>query len=221
MHRIVSRMPSPALVIACIALFVALGGVSYAVVRITSRDIKNNTIRSRDVRNSGLLGKDIKRGRITGREVRESSLGTVPLAARAGIVDGHNLARLDWRVPAGTPTRTILAFGGLILNATCSPAGDLNLTATTSANNAAVHIGTAHAAGGQAAQASYIDQNDLDIGENVNAVPVRDDRVEGSLTYLSPGGSIVDVSYLALERTNGLASGNDCFVVGKATQSPA
>ena len=150
--------------------------------------------------------------------MNEAKLRQVPLAGRADVVDGHNLARLDWRVPAGTPTRTILSFGGLVLNATCAANGSVRLTATTSVNNAAVHIGTTHP--GNAA-ASYIDQNDLDIGENVDAVPVRHDRVEGQLTYLAPSGSIVDVSYLALERANGLESANDCFVVGKATQSPA
>jgi hypothetical protein len=218
MHRIVSRRPSPALVIACIALFVAMGGVSYGLVRITSRDIKNNTIRSRDVRNGGLLGKDLKRATVGGREVNEARLGLVPLAARAAVVNGHNLARLDWRVPAGTPTRTILSFGGLILNATCGAAGDLNLTATTSINNAMVHVGTLQAV---SPFGRYSDSNDLDIGESVDAVPDRDTRVKGALTYLSPAGSVVDVSYLAQERTNGLGSANDCFVVGKATHSPA
>ena len=51
------RRPSPALVIACIALFVSLGGVSYAVATgsIDSREIANNKIRSMDIRNGGVL----------------------------------------------------------------------------------------------------------------------------------------------------------------------
>jgi hypothetical protein len=111
MTRILRWRPSPALVIACIALFLALGGVSYGLATgaIDSREIKNNTIRSRDVRNGALRGRDIRRGTIAGREVRESRLGTVPGAAS---VDGHNLARIDWRVPAGTSTRAIFALGG-------------------------------------------------------------------------------------------------------------
>ena len=54
MKYILRRRPSPALVIACIALFVSLGGVSYAVATgsIDSREIRNNTISSNDVRNN-------------------------------------------------------------------------------------------------------------------------------------------------------------------------
>ena len=54
MKSILRRRPSPALVIACIALFVSLGGVSYGVATgfIDSREIKNNTIRSKDMRNN-------------------------------------------------------------------------------------------------------------------------------------------------------------------------
>jgi hypothetical protein len=184
---------------------------------IDSREIKNNTIRSRDVRNGGLLGKDLKRGKVAGREVHEAGLGTVP---SADTVDVHHLGRLDRRA-AGPPTTTILNFGGLVLNATCRPNGDISLTATTSANNAMIHIGTLHqlTGGANPDHSAYFDNNDLDIGESADAPPGRDDRVKGTLTYLSPAGSIVDVSYLAQEQTNGLTSANDCFVVGKATQS--
>jgi hypothetical protein len=219
MHRIVLRRPSPSFVISCIALFVALGGVSYGVATgsINSREIKNNTIRSRDVRNGGLLGKDLKRATVGSREVRESRLGTVP---RAASVDGHNLAPVSFRAPAGTPTRTILAVGGLIVNASCGAGNDLALTATTAANNAMIHVGTVAVAGGGGADvAYYADDNDFDIGQSVTLVPVRDNRVRGALTYTHPGGAIVDVGYLAEEQLNGLASANDCFVAGRATQS--
>jgi hypothetical protein len=215
MTRIARWRPSPALVIACIALFLALGGVSYGLATgsIDSREIKNNTVRSRDVRNGGVLGRDLKRATVRAREVRESSLGTVP---RSDSVDGHNLARIDWRVPAGTPTRTILAIGGLFVNATCTPTGNLNLTATTAFNNSMAHVGSVSAAGDNA---TYADSNDLDIGENVNMVPAADTRVKATMTYVAATGSVVDVSYLAQEQSNGLGSTNDCFVVGRATQS--
>jgi hypothetical protein len=88
---------------------------------------------------------------------------------------------------------------------------------TTAVNNSTVHIANVHAGGDN--PASYADHNDLDIGENVNALPGGDTRAKGSLTYVSPSGSVVDASYLAEEQANGLVSVNDSFVVGKATQS--
>ena len=59
------------------ALFVALGGTSYAVATgaIDSREVKNNTIQSKDVRNNDLRGKDVRRNTITGSDVDESKLG--------------------------------------------------------------------------------------------------------------------------------------------------
>lgn len=74
-----------ATVIAYLALFVALGGVSYGVATgsIDSRELKNNTIRGKDVKDNGLTGKDVKT--LTGADIDESSLGTVPSAGRADI----------------------------------------------------------------------------------------------------------------------------------------
>ena len=71
-----SRLPSPALVIACVALFVSLGGVSYAVATgsINSREIRNNTIRSKDVRNNTLRTFDIRNNEVRGFDVRNSTL---------------------------------------------------------------------------------------------------------------------------------------------------
>jgi hypothetical protein len=81
--RIISRRPSPALVISCIALFVAMGGVSYGVATgsIDGREIKNNSVRGADIRNSSLTGADVANNRLGGTDVKESTLGKVPNAA--------------------------------------------------------------------------------------------------------------------------------------------
>jgi hypothetical protein len=83
MSRIVSRRPSAALVIACLALFVALGGVGYAAATVGSAAIVDNSIKSKDVRNEGLRGKDVRANTLKGADVDESSLGQVPSAANA------------------------------------------------------------------------------------------------------------------------------------------
>lgn len=83
MSRIASRRPSASLVIACLALFVALGGVGYAAATIGSAAIVDNSIRSKDVRNNDLRGKDVRANTLKGADVAESSLGKVPSAASA------------------------------------------------------------------------------------------------------------------------------------------
>src|SRR4051794_34360460 len=89
--------------VALLALFVALGGSSYAALRIGTKQISNNSVRSVDIKNRTIRGKDIHRrtvrggnvarrtlsggnlvrNRVTGTEIRESSLGTVPKASNA------------------------------------------------------------------------------------------------------------------------------------------
>ena len=76
MKSILRRRPSPALVIACIALFVSLSGVSYGVSTgfIDSREIKNNSVTGTDVRNNTLRTFDIRNNEVRGFDVRNSSL---------------------------------------------------------------------------------------------------------------------------------------------------
>lgn len=61
MKPLTARRPTPALVIACLALFLSLGGVSYGLATgsIDGREIKNGTIRGPDVRNGTLSSRDL------------------------------------------------------------------------------------------------------------------------------------------------------------------
>jgi hypothetical protein len=80
-------------VIACISLFVALGGVGYAAATIGSKQIKNNSVSSTDIKNNSIAGKDVKTSTLkgsdvganslTGSDISESSLGKVPNAGQA------------------------------------------------------------------------------------------------------------------------------------------
>ena len=51
-------------VVSLLALFVALGGTSYAAIVVTSKNVKNNSLTSADVRNGTLLKKDFKKGQV-------------------------------------------------------------------------------------------------------------------------------------------------------------
>jgi hypothetical protein len=81
--RVLVRRPSPATVIACIALFVALGGVSYGVATgsIDSREIADNTIRSKDVRNNGIYSRDLRNNQVYGIDIRNGTIRARDVAA--------------------------------------------------------------------------------------------------------------------------------------------
>ena len=63
-------------VVATIALFLALGGSSYAL-SVGTGSIRNNSVRSVDVRNGTLRDRDHKRGALGSRAINEAALGTV------------------------------------------------------------------------------------------------------------------------------------------------
>jgi hypothetical protein len=74
MRRLLNNRPSPAMVVALIALFVALGGSGYAAVQLNGKVLKNGSV----------AGKKLKRNSVTGKQIKESALATVPRARSLG-----------------------------------------------------------------------------------------------------------------------------------------
>lgn len=76
--------------VAYLALFVALGGSSYAAVKIGSAQIANNSVRSIDLRNNDVRGKDVRDRTLTQKDLAKGTLtsdlfkaGELPAAAAA------------------------------------------------------------------------------------------------------------------------------------------
>jgi hypothetical protein len=99
--RQASWRPSPALLVAVLALLIALGGTVYAARRINgrsivARSIPGNRLRPRSVAANrlrpGVLGRQF-RGPLTGADIDEGSLGTVPSAVHAQSADTAVSAR--------------------------------------------------------------------------------------------------------------------------------
>ncbi len=82
----IKRLPSPALAVAFVALFVAgAGGATAATGLLDGGDIKNNSITAKDVKNGSLLKKDFKRGQIpAGKRGPQGAQGVAGPAGRAG-----------------------------------------------------------------------------------------------------------------------------------------
>ena len=99
-------------VVSTLALFIALGGTSYAVLHVGSDDVVNNSLRSEDIRNETIRSRDVRdrilRARDLGRDslgggvIKESALGRVPRAAEAERVGGVSSQDLRVRCPADT-----------------------------------------------------------------------------------------------------------------------
>jgi hypothetical protein len=108
-------------VMATIAVFIALGGSSYAALTISGSDIRNRSI----------AGKKLKRNTLTGKQVRESRLSRVPRARNADRLNGSTAASLRVRCPADTfpsadvcverTARAAASYGTAVLE--CAQAG--------------------------------------------------------------------------------------------------
>ena len=89
-------IPSPAMVVACVALVMSLGGSAYALV-VTGKQIRNNTVTGKDVRNRSLTGREFRRDKLGGRSIDEATLGPVGTAlvahggARYAVVNATGL----------------------------------------------------------------------------------------------------------------------------------
>jgi hypothetical protein len=79
-------------VMSTVAVFIALGGTSYAALNLTGRDIRDGS----------LTGRDIGPNSIGGNRIKEGRLGTVPRARNAHRLNGVSAARLFVRCPPDT-----------------------------------------------------------------------------------------------------------------------
>lgn len=138
--RRLSKRPSPALVVALLALFVALGGVGYAAATIGSAEVKNNSIRGKDIRNRTITSRDVKKNLFQAKAkwANVSSNGTIAYQSGGLSVDhpatGLYFVHFGTSVPrklaVATPRETVdtnvlaLPCGGGTGAGSCTPAFD-------------------------------------------------------------------------------------------------
>src|SRR5687768_6581863 len=112
--RVSRRLPSPAMIVACIALMVALGGTSYAAIRLPA-----NSVGTVQLKKAAVTGAKVKKNTITGTQIREASLERVPKALQADsadTADSADISRLDYRQSAAVA----IPAGGAAVRATAS-----------------------------------------------------------------------------------------------------
>jgi hypothetical protein len=118
------KLPSPATLIALLALFAALGGSAVALKgknTVDSGDVKNGQIKSKDLKDGNVTGKDVKDDSLTGADIDESSLAVdVP----------REVIPISLRIGGGSPPQTALDVNGLKLDVTCKANGEFELRRT-------------------------------------------------------------------------------------------
>lgn len=126
-------------VMATIAVFIALGGASYAALKLPK-----NSVGTKQIKKNAVTGQKVKDGSLTGKDVDLASLGSVPSASNAATADhastantaasagtavaahrattaGNGAVRIDWEGVGveQRPAATILSLDGLTLSPWC------------------------------------------------------------------------------------------------------
>ena len=177
-------------VMSTVAVFIALGGSSYAALTISGSSITNRSIPA----------KKLKRNSITAKEVRESRLSRVPRAKRADRLGGFTAAELRVRCPSDTfpiadvcverTPRSASSYGSAVLQCTQvgTPAGPGRRLPTHGELRAALGAVTL-APGGELTSNVYPSSTDpgrlnaLVVVDQVGGVALTPDTAAGAKAY--------------------------------------
>lgn len=144
MKKLPIRRPSPALVVASIALFVALSGTGVATISQLARgsvgtlQLQNGAVTTPKVRNGAVTTPKIRNGAVTGAKVRNNSI-------TSAHVRNRSLTRLDFapgQLPAG-PTGPQGPAGPAGAAGPAGPAGPAGVIGAVTVRTATVNVPSA------------------------------------------------------------------------------
>lgn len=142
------KKPSPAVLVSSAALLVALGGTSYAAVKIDGAQLQNNSVTSGKIKNQTLTSKDIANGSVRAKDLRP---GVVPRGTRWALVNAQG------QIEAQSGGFTVVAAYPTLPNTATAPAPDNSLRA-----NGNVYINAGEPLGNNAITATVVLQNTAD-----------------------------------------------------------
>ncbi len=224
MRNLFARRPSPAMVVAFLALLAAIGGTAAALPgtnTVDSGDIRKGGVKRADIARNAVNGPKVAKGSITGREVNEGTLGRVgraETAGTAGSVGGVTFRPFRYGNDGTGAEEQILEFGGLTLAASCN-LDVLSLTAGSKVPDA--ELGSYSVEADEPSDPTGVQNEafdgDFDPGDTVNLVPDDEDEEVGELRYSKRDGTSVSVQFHIYGGNNGAgADAGRCAVSGVA-----
>jgi hypothetical protein len=192
------RPPSPALVIACLALFVALGGTVLAATKIDGKTIKVKSLPGNRLKVGSVPGNRIAPRSLLGSQIRVDTLGEVPNATHASSADTARRAQTATAADHAADATTINGHA-----VGCPPgrrefAGACwDLEASTGVVNAVEAAGACAARGGELPDAltfaAFVKQPGVAVdigGEWTNQIGNTGEPNQFTTVLVLPGGTI-------------------------------
>src|SRR5690242_708372 len=93
-------------VVATLALVLALGGVSYAAIKLPK-----NSVGTKQIKKNAVTGAKVKKRTLTGKDINLKKLGTVPSAKSAKTADTATSASIAGALTPPEPVRLVGAAG--------------------------------------------------------------------------------------------------------------
>ena len=75
-------------VVSVLALFVALGGSSYAAIKVTGKNVKDSSLTGKDIKNSSLTSSDVKNRSLLSKDFKTGQLPAGPRGPGGGPSPG-------------------------------------------------------------------------------------------------------------------------------------
>lgn len=218
-----NRLPSPAMLVALLALFVALGAGAYAASKapknsVTSKSIKNGQVSSKDLKDGSVSGTDVADGSLNGADVADDSLTGADIANDSLTGSEINEASLDVpgevlpisaRLTAGTRAE-LVNVNGLELTFECGAAGGVIVWRRQDLG----FFGTEGRSFGNLPNV----RSEEATGETLELVTPTSSVIDEEVTYRrSSDGATVTSDFTIL--TTDAKVGTDCLVMGNALAS--
>lgn len=244
MRRPLFHRPSPAMVVALIALVVAMGGGAYAAVKLPRNSVgtpqlKKNAVTGRKIKANAVTGSKVANNSLTGKDIRESSLGKVPSAisadnaahassadsattaanatnaGNAGTVGGHQVKTFFIKGPSNTGPSTVLSVDGFVLKAGCNGTG--NPIATVE-NDSGVTAELKGVVNSDATPPAFTDLNTLNLDSSPINILGSNVHGSGRFTVARSDGVVLSVVY-GFDNPTTFATELVCTVNGTAIAS--
>ena len=221
------RRPSPAMVVAIVALVTALGGGAYAASRVDTKDIAKQAVTGSKIAPNAVKGKKVRDDSLSGAKINENSLGEVPLAANA--TNANTAQNLNGYKPffikmAYGESQRIEQNGSVALDAHCDQVGGndrIRILASSTEDGAMLKSDEDNLLGpGQAGAPGFLGPNTPE--SNREFVEETDTTGQTTAFFQLDGGYVVgpDSRMIAVEEEGLLLAvnylGTNCVVAGFA-----
>jgi hypothetical protein len=168
-RRIRQGVLTPSMAVALVALVVALGGTTYAAIKLPARSVgakqlKTRAVERAKIKPSAIDSSKIAANAVTGADVNEAALGAVPFANTANLANG--ITKITYKTAPGSvpPAPTIDNSAAAGNSAVCDPGQHVTGGGVSVANDDNMNVVRTHPDLNGTAWSAVVTNDDVGAG---------------------------------------------------------